>query len=513
MKPPIAVGVVGCGYWGPNLARTFNQLPEASLVALCDKNWARLAHMRKLYGDTAAYDDCLSMLGHPGLDAVVISTPLRSHHSLAKSSLLAGKHVFVEKPIASTSRECEELVAIAKESNLILMVGHTYLFSGAFEKIAEIIQSGDIGDICYINCQRLNLGLFQQDINVAWDLAPHDLSIILQIMGELPLTVNCQGNAHIFNGAQDVINMSLTFSNNRFATIQSSWLEPNKVRQMTFVGTRKMIVFNDIEPLEKLRIYDVRVERPPYYDDLCKFQCSYHYGDCYIPRIDQCEPLVTMSKHFINCIINQQVPKSCGMKGHEIVRILEASDRSLAQCGASINMSPPNPLPKAGVASDVRLGSEVYLHEFTNLYGCTIRDQTRIGPFVEIQRGVQIGARCKISSHSFICEGVTLEDEVFIGHGVIFTNDLKPRATNSKGVPKQTGDWECRPTIVKRGASIGSGSTILAGIIIGENAMIGAGSVVTKDVDPDTTVAGNPARPTQPRQRELGESWVGASIQ
>ena len=206
------------------------------------------------------------MLRNSAIDALVVATPVGTHYALAKAALLAGKHVLVEKPMASSAEECRELIEIADREGLTLMVGHTYLYSEAVRKIIEIIESGDIGEVRYINCQRFNLGLFQQDINVAWDLAPHDLSIILRVMGGMPLVVNCQGNAHVNPEIEDVTNVSLTFAGRRFATVQSSWLEPRKVRQMTFVGTRKMIVYDDLEPLGKIRIYDVRVDCPPHYD-------------------------------------------------------------------------------------------------------------------------------------------------------------------------------------------------------------------------------------------------------
>ena len=194
-------------------------------------------------------------------------------------------------------------------------------------------------DVRYINSQRLNLGIFQQDINVAWDLAPHDLSIILHVIGESPQVVNCQGNAHINPHIEDVTNLSLAFSAKRFATIQSSWLEPRKVRQMTFVGTRKMIVYDDLQPLEKIRIYDVRVDFPPHYDSLAEFHYSYHYGDCYIPHIEQCEPLIKMCRHFIDCIKAHGRPFTCGAKGLEVVRILEAGEKSLRIHGGPVTLA------------------------------------------------------------------------------------------------------------------------------------------------------------------------------
>ncbi len=340
MKAPLAVGIVGCGYWGPNLVRNFDCNPASEVRAVCDVDPRRVEHMRKLYSSAKAYTSFDEMLDSAELDAVIVATPVKAHYAMAKSALLAGKHVLVEKPMASSSEECSELIILARRGGLTLMVGHTYLYSEPVRKISEIIRTGGIGELKYINCQRLNLGLFQKDINVAWDLAPHDLSIILHVMGEAPAMVNCQGNAHVQPGVEDVTNLSLTFSGNRFATIQSSWLEPRKVRQMTFVGTQKMIVYDDLQPLEKVRIYDVRVECPPHYDSFGEFHYSYHYGDCYLPRIEQYEPLKSMCAHFIECVLGRRLPISCGARGMELVRILEASSESLRNKGGPVELSP-----------------------------------------------------------------------------------------------------------------------------------------------------------------------------
>jgi predicted dehydrogenase len=276
------------------------------------------------------------MLAGTSLDAVVIATPVGLHHPLAKLALQAGKHVLIEKPLASSVAQCDELIDLADKQGLVLMVGHTYLYSAPVRMIADCIASGELGDIRYLNSQRLNLGLFQRDINVTWDLAPHDLSIILSLLGKAPLSVNCQGNAHITAGIEDVSNLSLNFSGGSFATIQSSWLEPRKVRRMTIVGSRKMIVYDDIEPLEKIKIYDTRVDRPPFYDSFGEFQYSYHYGNCFVPHIEQNEPLRTECEHFVECIQNGTKPMSCGRNGRDVVRILEACSESLKLSGAPI---------------------------------------------------------------------------------------------------------------------------------------------------------------------------------
>jgi len=262
MSSPINVGVIGCGYWGPNLVRNFKALTSCRLKAICDVNESRLRHLGTLYSDIDAHTDAATLIKDPEVHALAIATPVAYHYKLAKASLLAGKHTLVEKPLAASSAECEELIEIAERNGLVLMIDHTFLYSSPVRKIVEIVEAGDIGDIRYINSRRLNLGLFQKDINVAWDLAPHDISIILHILGEFPVAVNCQGNAHVTPHVEDVTNMSLYFRHKRFATIQSSWLEPRKIREMTIVGTRRMIVYDDLQPLEKIRIYDVRVDRP-----------------------------------------------------------------------------------------------------------------------------------------------------------------------------------------------------------------------------------------------------------
>ncbi|MEM9235408.1 MAG: Gfo/Idh/MocA family oxidoreductase [Verrucomicrobiota bacterium] len=339
-QQPVRVGIVGCGYWGPNLARNFASLGGVELAGVCDPSAERLEHMRKRFPAVPRFESLAEMLEGAEVDVVAVATPVRTHHAIALEAMKAGKHVLIEKPMAASSEECEDLIAAAEQAGVILMAGHTFLYSEPVRKIVEIIRSGEIGEIRYINCQRLNLGLFSQDINVAWDLAPHDLSIILHVLGESPQLVNCQGQSFICPGIEDVTNMSLSFRNQRFATIQSSWLEPRKVRQITFVGTRKMIIYNDLEPLEKIRIHDVRVDVPPHYDSFDEFHYSYHYGDCHIPRLEQIEPLKKMCAHFVECVRTGEEPLTDGRKGLELVRILEAASESLESAGGPVPFSP-----------------------------------------------------------------------------------------------------------------------------------------------------------------------------
>jgi predicted dehydrogenase len=341
MNKPLKVGVVGCGYWGPNLIRNFRSLPDCQLTMMCDLQERRLRHLKNLYPELEGVMDYPAMLNGAGLDAVVIATSVGLHYQMAKASLLAGKHTFIEKPMARSSAECEELIQIAEAKGLVLMIGHTFLYSAPVRRIKEIVDRGDIGELRYISCRRLNLGLFQKDINVTWDLAPHDISIVLYIMEKLPERVNCLGHSNVTPGVEDITSLSLSFAKGQFATITSSWLDPRKVREITIVGTRRMIVYDDVQPLEKVKIYDSRVEHPPHYDTFAEFQYSYHYGDMLIPCIKQEEPLKVECQHFLDCIREGKTPLTDGKAGLEMVRILEAASLSLKQSGASVSLAKP----------------------------------------------------------------------------------------------------------------------------------------------------------------------------
>jgi predicted dehydrogenase len=346
MSSKPSIGVVGCGYWGPNLIRNFAALGDCRLKAVCDVDANRLKKIRSLYHGVAGYQDFDKFLSDAQLDAVVVATAVGLHHRLAKAALLAGKHVLVEKPLAASTAECEELIELADRHGLTLMVGHTFLFSPVVRRIKALVDSGDIGEVRYISARRLNLGLFQKDINVTWDLAPHDLSILLYILGELPNRVNCCGSSNVSPRVQDVTSLWLGFSRNRSAIVQSSWLDPRKTREMTIVGSKRMVVYDDTAPLEKIRIFDARVESPPHYDTFAEFQYAYHYGDVYAPYVKQEEPLRLECQHFIDCIRTKQRPITDGRMAFEVVRILEASSRSLAAGGAPIDLTPTN-LPPA----------------------------------------------------------------------------------------------------------------------------------------------------------------------
>jgi predicted dehydrogenase len=335
----IKIAIVGCGHWGPNLLRNFISLSDCKVRKICDVDSERLSHLKSLYPSVETTQDFNQVTKDPKIDAIVIATPVRFHFEMTKASLKAGKHTFVEKPMASSAAECEELIEMAENKNLTLMIGHTFVYSAPVQKIKEIIDSGDLGQVQYICSQRLNLGLFQKDINVAWDLATHDISIILYIMKERPVSVNCQGKAHVNDNIEDVTNMTLNFADGGLAIILSSWLDPNKVRKITVVGNKKMLVYDDLETIEKIKIYDKRVEIPPHYDTFAEFQYAYHYGDIHSPYIKMVEPLKVESQHFLDCIKNDTKPSSSGYDGLQVVQVLEASSKSLKQGGAEVRIS------------------------------------------------------------------------------------------------------------------------------------------------------------------------------
>ena len=376
----INVGIIGCGYWGPNLVRNLKSLRDCHVSMVCDLNKERLEYVQRTWPDVKTTDDYGTIVDDTEIDAVVIATPVHLHYPMAFRSLSAGKHTFVEKPMADSVPKAVRLVELAEQNNLILMVGHTFIYSAPVRWIAGVVEKGDLGEIQYISSRRLNLGLFQKDINVAWDLAPHDLSIILYVMKhDVPVSVCCSGKAHIAEGIEDVTSMSLDFSNGAFATIQSSWLNPNKTREMTFVGSRKMLVYNDIANNEKIKIYDKHVEVPCHYDTFGEFHYSYHYGDMLSPYLKQTEPLKVECEHFLECVRTSAVPESDGREGLLVVRILEAASESLRTGGRKIPLNlvqtpTSQPSVKASNFGQAVQTGESYLRFLSPTRGMTMRN-------------------------------------------------------------------------------------------------------------------------------------------
>lgn len=328
----IKVGVVGYGYWGPKLVRNFSEIPDAALAWVADRDPERLARVAVNYPGVQTTPDYAAML-RSDIEAVVIATPIRTHYALAKAALLAGKHVLVEKPLTASSREAEELTAIAEAQGLTLMVGHTFEYNEAIRCLRRIVASGELGDIYYVDAARLNLGLFQPDINVLWDLAPHDLSILLYVLGLDPVEVSARGSSSVRPGIHDVAYMEVRFPGNVLAHMHFSWLDPCKVRRITIVGSKKMVVCNDLSETEKIRIYDKGVDCPYETDQFSEFHLQYRYGGVNIPHVPFTEPLRVQCEHFLHCVRTGERPQSDGRVGAKVVRILEQADRSLHNGG------------------------------------------------------------------------------------------------------------------------------------------------------------------------------------
>jgi predicted dehydrogenase len=335
------IGVIGCGYWGPNLIRNFH-IPRRSRVTACaDLDPKRLEHMAYLYPSLRTTNDAETILNDPEIQAVAIATPVSTHHPLAMRALQAGKHVFVEKPLALSSEQCMELAAAASARRRTLMVGHTFVYTAAVNKIQELIRHGELGTIHYINSTRVNLGVFQPDINVVWDLAPHDISIMNYVLGSRPERVAAHGKCSVRRGIEDVAFIDLEYPEGTIANIHVSWLDPCKIRRTTVVGSRKMLVYDDVSTLEKIRVYDKGVSVPPHYDNFGEFSLSYRFGDILTPRLDDSEPLKEECRHFVECVETSQHPRSNSEEGLAVVRVIEAACESLRGEGRLVDIAYP----------------------------------------------------------------------------------------------------------------------------------------------------------------------------
>ena len=328
----IKIGVIGFGYWGPNLVRNFSVLNNSTVTVISDQAVAVLKRIGKLYPYAQATADADELIEHDEVDAVVIATPVCSHFELAKKALLAGKHVLVEKPITTTSEEAEELIRLASEMGLVLMVDHTFIYTGAVRKIKELIQSGELGELYHFDSARINLGLLRRDSNVLWDLATHDLSILLYLIDEQPTGVQASGQRHI--GEQDEIAaLNVTYESGFHAHIRVSWLSPVKMRLMMIGGARRMVVYDDIEPSEKIRVYDKGIALDVAGEEVTTAEPIYRAGDVFIPKLDRGEALHLEAEHFLQCILHGEVPLTGGAEGLAVVRILEAAEQSLKADG------------------------------------------------------------------------------------------------------------------------------------------------------------------------------------
>jgi predicted dehydrogenase len=336
----IRIGVVGYGYWGPNLARCFSETDGCQLKAIADPSSDALGRARKRYPSAELFTDWRSIVSHPGIDGLAIATPVQSHHEIASAALAAGKSIFVEKPITETSGQAENLVEMAARRNLVLMVDHTFIYTPAVQKIQDLVNEGELGEIYYYDSTRVNLGLFQGDVNVIWDLAVHDLSILQFILAEHPLAVSANGVNHVFESPENMAHVSLYFSSGVHAHVSVNWLAPVKVRQTLIGGSRKMVIYDDVEPSEKIKVYDRGIMVSRNEDDIRNMRVSYRIGDMWAPQLSTKEALLTATEHFIGCVRNGTRPQTDGLMGLRVVETLEAATQSMRQRGRPVELTP-----------------------------------------------------------------------------------------------------------------------------------------------------------------------------
>ncbi|MEE9237226.1 MAG: Gfo/Idh/MocA family oxidoreductase [Thermoplasmata archaeon] len=334
------IALIGYGYWGPNLARNFHELPEINLATCCDTDDQRLAMAKALYPHIRTTTRSEEVWKDESIEAVVIATPARTHFGLAKAALEAGKHVLVEKPMTLNSREAENLIRLAKGQSLVLMVGHTYEYNPAVLKIKELMDEGHLGTVYYAHSRRINLGRVQPDLNALWSIAPHDISILNFLFETMPLEVTARGATYLNSAVEDVVFVNLSFPDGATAHIHASWLDPVKVRQMTIVGSKRMVVYDDIESEGKVKIYDKGVLKVGDGRVFGEFQYRLHSGDIHIPRIDMSESLRHECAHFIECIRAGKRPRTDGENGLRVVKVLEAAQRSMEKRGVPVEVPP-----------------------------------------------------------------------------------------------------------------------------------------------------------------------------
>jgi len=340
----IRIGIVGLGYWGPNLVRCFSDIADCKVTAVCDQDYDQLLRIKDRYPGVYPMEDFDSLLDRDLVDAVVIATPTESHHQLALKALQHDLHVFVEKPLAKTSNECRELVQVAKQRNRTLFVGHVFLHASPVLKLREMIDDGELGEINYISSRRLNLGPVRKDVSALYDLAPHDISMMLYLLGQKPLSVACSGFDRLNPGIHDVCNLTMTFEGNRIGMVHVSWLDPRKERVLTVVGDKRMVVYDDLEQ-EKIKVFDKGIDKPENTSgDFADFQLSYRYGGSYSPFIQEREPLKAECAEFIRCVSEKQTPVTDGVNGLRVVEVLEAADRSLKLGGMPIELESQKPI-------------------------------------------------------------------------------------------------------------------------------------------------------------------------
>jgi UDP-2-acetamido-3-amino-2,3-dideoxy-glucuronate N-acetyltransferase len=482
----IGVAVLGAGAWGINLVRNFHAL--GVLKAIVEPNEQRLQEVCSKY-PVEGFTDIDPVLERSDINAVVIATPASTHASLALQALEAGKDVFVEKPMALTVEDGEKLVQKAKELERILMVGHVLEYHPAVQKLKQLINEGELGRIQYIYSHRLNLGRIRTEENVLWSFAPHDIALLLRLLGTMPEEVFCYGEAFLNHEISDVTLTILRFPKHIQAHIFVSWLHPFKEHRFVVVGDKQMAVFDDTKPWsEKLVLYPHQIE-------WVKGQIPVaHSAETKPVEIEEKEPLRVECEHFLECVATRKKPLTDGESALRVLRVLEAAHQSLKQKGQPIPLLEGENEkvfihPTATIDPDVEIGEGTKIWHYTHVMsGAKIGRNCVLGQNVFVGRNVRIGDEVKIQNNVSVYEGVELEDYVFCGPSCVFTNVKTPRSA----FPRSRDEY--LPTLVKRGATIGANATIVCGVTIGEWAFVAAGAVVTKDVPPYALVAGVPAR-------------------
>jgi UDP-2-acetamido-3-amino-2,3-dideoxy-glucuronate N-acetyltransferase len=478
------VGLVGAGYWGKNILRNLCDL--GVLRTLCETDQTRLDRYRQKYQSIMVTTSFKDILEDKEITAVAIAAPASTHYDLAKAALETDKDVFVEKPLALTEREGAELVELAHKRNKILMIGHILHYHPAVVKLKELITGGELGKIQYIYSNRLNIGKLRTEENILWSFAPHDISVILGLLGEEPSWVAAFGGDYVSNAVYDVTLTTLEFRNQVKAHIFVSWLHPFKEQKLIVVGSRAMAVFDDVSE-EKLFIYPHSIEWKE-----GKIPVA-HKADCYPVEVRQSEPLQEELQHFLESIRKRRRPLTDGEEGLRVLRVLEEAERSLVtgkQSQSSMGTKETDYFAHQSAVIDegAQIGRGTKIWHFSHvLKGSKIGENCIIGQNVMIGPEVTMGDRCKVQNDVSIYKGVTLEDEVFCGPSCVFTNVYNPRAFIER-------KHEFRPTLVKKGATIGANATIICGNTIGQYAMVGAGAVVNSDVRDNALVAGIPAK-------------------
>lgn len=338
MTKRINLAVIGCGYWGPNLVRNFNQLKEAAVSYVCDRDQKRLAWIKSLYPKIEVTNNPKKIINDSNVRAVAIATPPSTHYCLAKQCLNNNKHILVEKPLAVNYRQALELAELARRNKKIIMVGHTYLFAPGIRRLKTIISGRKLGKVLYINSQRVNLGLLQKDINVVLDLGPHDISVMNYLIGKLPIAVSASGSSHYNKGIEDVAFLTLYYPGGIIAHIHLSWIDPLKIRKITVVGDKQMAVYDDLNREEPLKIFQKTIDKIPYYKNYAEFKMIYRFGDVISPRIDSTEPLNLECQHFIDCIVKKRGPLTSAKNALETVKIIELANKSLKAKGKTIKI-------------------------------------------------------------------------------------------------------------------------------------------------------------------------------